>query len=281
MCRRSAASTVARQSCARGPDRRRGLRRDRGRDRAAPPRDPRHHDPREGPRPRRHLVLQQLPGRRVRRAQPPVLVLLRAAARLVTAVLAAGRDPRLPARRRPRRTGSTAWCGRTRPSPLLVGRGSAAAGALRPRAAPCTRPTRSSSPPASSTSPRDRGSKAPSTFAGHSFHSAEWDHGYPLAGKRVAVIGTGASAVQFVPEIAPKVKRLSVFQRSGNWFLPRKNRRYPAAVKAAIELIPGLQAFRRRFIFEYGESLTLAIRHPSTASGASRERARWRSCARS
>ena len=42
------------------------------------------------------------------------------------------------------------------------------------------------------------------SFAGHSFHSAEWDHDYPLAGKRVAVIGTGASAVQFVPEIAPR-----------------------------------------------------------------------------
>jgi cation diffusion facilitator CzcD-associated flavoprotein CzcO len=102
------------------------------------------------------------------------------------------------------------------------------------------------------------------TFAGHSFHSAEWDHDYELAGKRVAVIGSGASAVQFVPEIAPKVARLSVFQRTGNWFLPRKNRRYPAALKAAIELVPGLQALRRRFIFEYGESLTFAIRHPGT-----------------
>jgi cation diffusion facilitator CzcD-associated flavoprotein CzcO len=102
------------------------------------------------------------------------------------------------------------------------------------------------------------------SFTGHSFHSAEWDHDHPLEGKRVAVVGTGASAVQFVPEIAPKVAHMSVFQRTGNWFLPRENRRYPAAVKAAIELVPGLQALRRRFIFEYGESLTLAIRHPRT-----------------
>jgi cation diffusion facilitator CzcD-associated flavoprotein CzcO len=102
------------------------------------------------------------------------------------------------------------------------------------------------------------------TFAGHSFHSAEWDHSYSLAGKRVGVIGTGASAVQFVPEIAPTVKRLTVFQRTGNWFLPRKNRPYPAAVKAAIERIPGLQALRRRFVFQYTESLTLTIRHPRT-----------------
>ncbi len=102
------------------------------------------------------------------------------------------------------------------------------------------------------------------SFAGHSFHSAEWDHDYPLAGKRVAVVGTGASAVQFVPEIAPAVERLTVFQRSGNWFLPRRNRRYNARVKAAIERVPGLQALRRRFVFEYTESLTLAIRHPRT-----------------
>ncbi|HYM55798.1 MAG TPA: NAD(P)/FAD-dependent oxidoreductase, partial [Solirubrobacteraceae bacterium] len=101
-------------------------------------------------------------------------------------------------------------------------------------------------------------------FAGHGFHSAEWDHDYPLAGRRVAVVGTGASAVQFVPEIAPLVDRLTVFQRTGNWFLPRRNRPYPAAVKAAIELVPGLQAFRREFIFQYGEALTVAIRHPAT-----------------
>jgi len=102
------------------------------------------------------------------------------------------------------------------------------------------------------------------TFAGHSFHSAEWDHGYDLQGRRVAVIGTGASAVQFVPEIAKEVERLVVFQRTGNWFMPRRNREYPAPVLAAIKHVPGLQAYRRRFIFEYGESLTAMIRHPAT-----------------
>ncbi|MGH2967615.1 MAG: flavin-containing monooxygenase [Solirubrobacteraceae bacterium] len=102
------------------------------------------------------------------------------------------------------------------------------------------------------------------SFAGHSFHSAEWDHGFDLRGKRVAVIGTGASAVQFVPEIAEQVERLVVFQRTGNWFLPRKNRPYPALVKAIVRTVPGVQAFRRRFIFNYAESLTLMIRHPRT-----------------
>jgi cation diffusion facilitator CzcD-associated flavoprotein CzcO len=117
--------------------------------------------------------------------------------------------------------------------------------------------------------PRIEGAES---FAGHSFHSAEWDHGYSLAGKRVAVIGTGASAVQFVPEIAPVVRRLTVFQRTANWFLPRLNRRYNAAARAAIERLPGLQAARRKFVFEYAESLTVAIRHPETLGrvGASR-----------
>jgi cation diffusion facilitator CzcD-associated flavoprotein CzcO len=102
------------------------------------------------------------------------------------------------------------------------------------------------------------------TFAGHSFHSANWDHEYDMRGKRVAVIGTGASAVQFVPELAEQAERLHIFQRTGNWFLPRKNRPYPAPYKAIVERVPGVQRFRRQFMFEYGESLTLMIRHPKT-----------------
>ena len=102
------------------------------------------------------------------------------------------------------------------------------------------------------------------SYAGHSFHSAEWDHDYDLRGKRVAVIGTGASAVQFVPEIAKEVERLVVFQRTGNWFLSRKNHPYPRFFKTIVRRVPGVQAFRRRFMFFYGESLTMMIRHPRT-----------------
>jgi cation diffusion facilitator CzcD-associated flavoprotein CzcO len=101
-------------------------------------------------------------------------------------------------------------------------------------------------------------------FSGHSFHSSRWDHDYDLRGKSVAVIGTGASAVQFVPEIAQHVSRLFVFQRTANWFLPRKNRPYPGWLKAVIRFVPGVQWFRRRFIFYYAESLTAMIRHPRT-----------------
>ena len=101
-------------------------------------------------------------------------------------------------------------------------------------------------------------------FAGHSFHSARWDHDYDLRGKRVAVVGTGASAVQFVPEVAGQAARLSVFQRTGNWFLPRRNHVYGTLVRGAIRRVPGLQRLRRGFLFNYCESLTLAIRHPRT-----------------
>jgi len=59
------------------------------------------------------------------------------------------------------------------------------------------------------------------TFTGAHFHSARWDHGYNLRGKRVAVIGSGASAIQFVPHIAPLVQRLTLFQRTAPWVLPK------------------------------------------------------------
>ncbi len=102
------------------------------------------------------------------------------------------------------------------------------------------------------------------SFRGRSFHSARWDHDYPMRGKRVGVVGTGASAVQFVPELAEQAGRLTIFQRTGNWFLPRRNRRYPRLVKAAIEHLPGIQEFRRNFMFQYCEALTASIRHPRT-----------------
>jgi cation diffusion facilitator CzcD-associated flavoprotein CzcO len=101
-------------------------------------------------------------------------------------------------------------------------------------------------------------------FAGHSFHSARWDHDYDLHGKRVAVIGTGASAIQFIPTVAEQAGRLHVFQRTGNWFMSRNNRVYPAWARRLIERVPGLQALRRLYVYYYAESLTLMIRHPRT-----------------
>ncbi len=102
-------------------------------------------------------------------------------------------------------------------------------------------------------------------FAGHSFHSARWDHDYDLRGKRVAVVGNGASAVQFVPQIAGGAAALSIFQRTANWMMPRKNHVYPRWLRLAVDRVPGLQWLRRRWVFNYTEMLTLAIRHPRTA----------------
>jgi cation diffusion facilitator CzcD-associated flavoprotein CzcO len=96
-------------------------------------------------------------------------------------------------------------------------------------------------------------------FAGHSFHSAEWDHAYDLRGKRVAVIGTGASAVQFVPEIAEQVAHLDVYQRTAPYMLPRRNPDYPAAARRAIRWIPGVQRARRIGMWLFMESLTLGL----------------------
>jgi cation diffusion facilitator CzcD-associated flavoprotein CzcO len=112
-------------------------------------------------------------------------------------------------------------------------------------------------------------------FAGHTFHSARWDHDHDLTGRRVAVIGTGASAVQFVPEIAPAVGRLSVFQRTGNWFLPRRNVLYPKVVRDLMK-VPYLQRTRRWGLKNvYLESLTLAIRTPRSFGWLLSFRSKW------
>jgi cation diffusion facilitator CzcD-associated flavoprotein CzcO len=112
-------------------------------------------------------------------------------------------------------------------------------------------------------------------FAGHSFHSARWDHDYDLAGKRVAVVGTGASAIQFIPRIAPRVERLSVYQRTPNWLLPRRNHVYPPLLRALIGRVPGFQELRRAFLFNFLEGLTMAIRHPRTLGRATAWRSAW------
>ena len=69
-------------------------------------------------------------------------------------------------------------------------------------------------------------------FKGKAFHSARWDHDYDLTGKRVAVIGTGASAIQFVPEIAKQVAHLDVYQRSAPYVIPKPDRVYQPLEKS-------------------------------------------------
>jgi cation diffusion facilitator CzcD-associated flavoprotein CzcO len=83
-------------------------------------------------------------------------------------------------------------------------------------------------------------------FTGPQFHSARWDHGVELAGKRIAVIGNAASAVQFVPQIAPLARQLVVFQRSANWLLPRKDRLYTPRTQRVMTRWPWLARLRHQ-----------------------------------
>ena len=82
-------------------------------------------------------------------------------------------------------------------------------------------------------------------FAGKIFHSARWDDGAPLDGKTVAVIGTGASAIQIVPAIAPRVARLDLYQRTPPWILPRFERDIAPGERARFRRFPVLQRVAR------------------------------------
>lgn len=87
------------------------------------------------------------------------------------------------------------------------------------------------------------------SFQGAVFHSAQWDHDYDLTGKRVAVVGTGASAVQFVPQIQPAAAELTVFQRTPPWILPRNDRDNSDLERRLYRRVPGLQRLVRSGIY--------------------------------
>jgi cation diffusion facilitator CzcD-associated flavoprotein CzcO len=91
-------------------------------------------------------------------------------------------------------------------------------------------------------------------FAGPAFHTARWQHDVDLAGKHVAVIGTGASAIQVIPEIASNVARLHVFQRSAPWVLPRGDRPITPFGRWMDEHVPGLRMLRRQMIYWMNEA---------------------------
>ena len=87
------------------------------------------------------------------------------------------------------------------------------------------------------------------TFQGELFHSARWNHDVDLTGKRVAVIGTGASAIQIVPEVQKVAGHLDVYQRTAPYVIPRNDRRYSRLEKAALRYVPGLQRLYRLAIY--------------------------------
>ncbi|MFF7650409.1 flavin-containing monooxygenase [Streptomyces sp. NPDC007983] len=86
-------------------------------------------------------------------------------------------------------------------------------------------------------------------FPGKVFHTARWDHGYDLRGKRVAMVGTGASAIQIVPEIQKEARRLTLFQRTPPWVLPRMDRRITAAERWLHGRLPVSGALRRGLLW--------------------------------
>ena len=86
-------------------------------------------------------------------------------------------------------------------------------------------------------------------FTGEIFHSARWNHDCDLTGKRVAVIGTGASAIQIVPEVAKQVAHLDVYQRTAPWVMPRRDREYSRVEKLGFRFVPGLQKVYRTAIY--------------------------------
>jgi cation diffusion facilitator CzcD-associated flavoprotein CzcO len=117
-------------------------------------------------------------------------------------------------------------------------------------------------------------------FAGTAFHSAEWPAEWQLdrdlAGRRVAIVGSAASAIQIVPEIADQAEQLTIFQRTPNWILPRGDRSYPEWLKRAFGRVPGLQRLYRLFIY-----LLLEARFPVFVQGSRLARPLERMCRRS
>lgn len=101
--------------------------------------------------------------------------------------------------------------------------------------------------------------KVPGHFDGPAFHSAQWDHGVDLDGKRVAVVGTGASAVQFVPGIVDRVGSMTVFQRSAPYVLPKPDQEYKAHHHRLFERFPAALHAERRAVFWLTERFNGAL----------------------
>ena len=97
------------------------------------------------------------------------------------------------------------------------------------------------------------------TFQGPAFHSAGWDHSVDLRGKRVAVLGTGASAIQFVPGIQPDAAKITVFQRSAPYVAPKPDRAYTATHGKVFQRFPRTQAFGRGLTWQITEQFNKAL----------------------
>ena len=102
-----------------------------------------------------------------------------------------------------------------------------------------------------------------SDFEGTQFHSARWNHGHDLAGEHVVVIGNGASAIQFIPEIAKTAAKVTILQRSANWVVPRMDRAFTDKTKENFRRFPFLLRALRWFVYLQLESRFFAFRRDS------------------
>lgn len=104
------------------------------------------------------------------------------------------------------------------------------------------------------------------SFEGAVFHSAQWNHEHRLDGERVAVIGTGASSIQFVPHIQPRVSRLHLFQRTPPWIVPHRDRRTSRFERALYRAFPPAQRLVRALVYWSRELFVLRLMHPREGS---------------
>ncbi|MCJ8146922.1 NAD(P)/FAD-dependent oxidoreductase [Acinetobacter sp. A3.8] len=100
-------------------------------------------------------------------------------------------------------------------------------------------------------------------FTGEMFHSARWNHDYDLTGKRIAVIGTGASAIQFVPQIQPLAKELFVFQRTAPWVVPKPDMPLGDFSKSLIAKYPAIQRNWRKTVAQSLNLINFGLRNPT------------------
>ena len=213
------------------------------------------------------------PGLRLRRAVAPVLVLVRAEPGLEPQLLAASRRSRPTCGAAPATSACCRTCASATRCAARRGTRRRGAGASRPRPGRSPRTVLVLATGALSDPVDPRPPRARRVRAARAFHSARWDHDYDLRGRRVAVIGTGASAIQFVPEIQPQVARLHVFQRTPPWVLPRPDRAHrPSCERAPVPPRPrGCSGSRAGAIYLAREVMVLRLPPPAAdAAGAAR-----------
>jgi len=113
------------------------------------------------------------------------------------------------------------------------------------------------------------------SFEGKTMHSAQWDHGYELSGKRVASIGTGASAIQYVPSIREQVEKLYVFQRTAPWIMPHGSRPISARERSLFQRVPAVQKLIRAGVYWSKEALVLGFVKRPRLMGALERLSGW------